>query len=93
MAVNVLEQYRAKTEDMTPTLVVSTASPFKFCPAVLEALGTKNPVKGLGGIAQLEELTGLQAPAPLLGLAGKPVRFHNVTEKGNMADAVRNFLR
>ncbi|MDE6107456.1 MAG: threonine synthase [Oscillospiraceae bacterium] len=93
VAVNVLNQYRAKTGDIAPTLVVSTASPFKFCPAVLEALGDKTVARGLASIAKLEELTGLRAPAPLAGLAGKPVRFHNVTEKGHMADAVWNFLR
>lgn len=92
VAVNVLEQYREKTGDVTPALVVSTASPFKFCPAVLEALGEKTSVSGLESIGRLEERTGLQAPAPLSGLAGKPVRFRNVTEKGDMAQAVRQFL-
>lgn len=92
VAMNALEQYRSKTGDTSPTLVVSTASPFKFCPAVLEALGDKIAVRGLGSIARLEELTGVRAPGPLSGLEGKPERFHDVTEKNAMADAVRQFL-
>lgn len=93
VAVNVLEQYRSKTGDATPALVVSTASPFKFCPVVLDALGDKTTVRGLESIARLEEVTGILAPASLSGLAGKLERFHNVIEKSAMADSVRQFLK
>ena len=93
VAVNALEQYRADTGDSAPALVVSTASPFKFCPAVMEAIGVSQPAQGLDGIRQLADLTGLPAPAPLVELAGKAVRFDRVVEKGNMTDAVREMLR
>ncbi|MCI9262993.1 MAG: threonine synthase [Oscillospiraceae bacterium] len=92
VAVDVLDQYRARTEDTTPALVVSTASPFKFCPAVMEGLGVKAPEQGLKGIDQLSQLTGIAPPAPLAGLAGKKVRFTDVTEKENMVDKVREML-
>lgn len=92
VAVDVLDQYRAKTGDETPTLVVSTASPFKFCPAVMEGLGEKAPEQGLRGIDQLSRLTGIAPPAPLAGLAGKKVRFTDVTEKEHMVDKVREML-
>ena len=39
VAVRVYEEYRARTGDTTPTIIASTASPFKFCRAVIEALG------------------------------------------------------
>ena len=90
--MDVLEQYRSKTGDDVPTLVVSTASPFKFCPAVMEGLGEKAPQQGLKGIEQLSQLTGIPAPAPLAGLAGKAVRFTGVTEKENMPQKVREML-
>ena len=92
VAVDVLDQYRARTGDQTPALVVSTASPFKFCPAVMEGLGVKAPEQGLRGIDQLSQLTGIAPPAPLAGLAGKKVRFTGVTEKENMVDKVREML-
>ncbi len=93
VAVNALEQYRAQTGDDAPALVVSTASPFKFCPAVMEALGVAQSAHGLDSIRQLSELTGLDAPAPLAQLAGKAVRFDKTTEKEAMIDAVREMLR
>ena len=92
VAMDVLEQYRSKTGDDVPTLVVSTASPFKFCPAVMEGLGEKAPQQGLKGIEQLSQFTGIPAPAPLAGLAGKAVRFTGVTEKENMPQKVREML-
>ncbi len=92
VAVDALDQYRARTGDTTPALVVSTASPFKFCPAVMEGLGVKAPEQGLKGIDQLFQLTGITPPAPLAGLAGKKVRFTDVTEKENMVDKVREML-
>lgn len=39
VAVRVYEDYRARTGDETPTVIASTASPFKFCRSVIEALG------------------------------------------------------
>ena len=39
VAFDVLDQYRWETGDRTPAIVVSTASPFKFCDSVLGALG------------------------------------------------------
>ena len=92
VAMDVLNQYRKSTGDHTPALVVSTASPFKFCPAVLEALGSQCSTQGLESIVQLEKRTGLQAPAPLTNLVGKPVRFQNVIGKDDMASAVRAML-
>lgn len=92
VAVNVLEQYRVKTGDTTKAMVVSTASPFKFCPAVLEALDVQAPSKGLESITELERLTGLIAPSPLTSLNGKQIRFTKSVAKDEMADAVRQML-
>ena len=93
VAANVLEQYRAATGDNTPTVVASTASPFKFCRSVLEALGETSFAAGTDIIAQLAQKTGKPAPAPLAGLAGKAVRFTDVTGKDEMTQVVTEFLR
>lgn len=92
VAFYVLEQYRAETGDQTPSLVVSTASPFKFCDNVLGALGVTNLAPGLGIIDQLAQATGVPAPAPLEALKGKPVRFNQATDKAHMADRVLEIL-
>lgn len=92
VAIDALDQYRARTGDPAQTMVVSTASPFKFCPAVLEGLGVKAPEQGLKGIDQLAQVTGMAPPPPLASLAGKAIRFADVTEKENMVDKVREML-
>ena len=73
-------------------MVLSTASPYKFCASVLEAVGVKEFRPGTGIIAQLEEKTRTAAPVPLKSLADKQVRFTQVTEKTAMTDVVREFL-
>ena len=93
VAWDVAESYRAKTDAKRPLVVVSTASPFKFCKSVLEALGETEFAPGTGIISQLAEKTGKAAPAPLAGLAGKAVRFTDVTGKDEMAQVVTEFLR
>ena len=93
VAFHVLERYRAESGDQTPAVVVSTASPFKFCDSVLGALGATDLAQGLGIIDQLSQLTGVPAPAPLEGLKGKDVRFRQVTDKEHMADQVLEFLK
>lgn len=92
VAFDVLEQYRRSTGDETATLVVSTASPFKFCDNVLGALGHKELAAGLEILDQLSQATGLEAPAPLASLKEKTVRFDQSVAKENMVDKVLEML-
>jgi threonine synthase len=92
VAFHVLEEYRAKTGDKTPTIAVSTASPFKFCAAVLDALGIRDKAPGLDILDQLSEVTGCPIPAPLAGLRGKAPRFKTWVEKEDMMDQVLKML-
>ena len=73
--------------------VVSTASPFKFCDSVLDALGEKTDASGVELIEKLASFTGNAAPAPLCGLDKRPVRFETVIEKQAMKQAVTEFLK
>ena len=93
VAYTVLQDYRCATGDNTPALVVSTASPFKFCDSVLTSLGVTEHAKGTAILDQLTQVTGKTAPRPLAALAGKPVRFTAVTEKEDMAQVVDGMLR
>ena len=88
VAFSALEQYRNETGDDTPCVVVSTASPFKFCDNVLLALGEEEIAQGLDVLDQLTARTGIPAPAPLAGLRNKTVRFDRTVEKKNMVEAV-----
>lgn len=92
VAFDVLDQYRKETGDETATLVVSTASPFKFCDSVLGALGVTELAEGTDILDQLAELTGVAAPAPLASLKSKQVRFQDNVAKEHMVDKVMEML-
>lgn len=87
--------YKLMLEHKTerPTVVVSTASPFKFCDSVLDALGEKTDASGVELIEKLASFAGIAAPAPLYGLDNRPVRFETVIEKQAMKQAVTEFLK
>ena len=93
VAFDVLDQYRKESGDETPAIVVSTASPFKFCDNVLGALGVTQLAEGTDVLDQLSELTGIPAPAPLAALKDKTVRFTQNVTKDHMVDQVLEMLR
>ena len=88
-----LDEYRASTGDDTPAVVVSTASPFKFCSSVLDALGVAEIQKGTQVLDQLADQTGVPVPAPLAALKGKARRFDGVSSKEGMLEQVLDFLQ
>ena len=92
VACSVLENYRAATGDDTVTVVASTASPFKFCDSVLDALGVGEKKAGTGILNQLSEVSGCAVPKPLAALAGKEVRFTRFIPKEEMLGAVLDML-
>ncbi|MBQ6381915.1 MAG: threonine synthase [Clostridia bacterium] len=94
VAVRVFYNYLEKTGDTTPTVIASTASPYKFSPAVLEAVGSKEAVceDGFVMMERLQEITGEPIPAPLAAIQNKPVRFEKVAERSEMTDVVLDLL-
>lgn len=92
VAHKVMREYRTATGDFSPCVIVSTASPYKFCESVLSALGEDAKVRGPALIGRLEALAGTNAPAPLGGLEAKPNRFTEWVQKDEMRDVVRSFL-
>ncbi|MBE6929486.1 MAG: threonine synthase [Ruminococcaceae bacterium] len=81
VAINAARRYRAETGDETPTLIASTASAFKFCAGVLDALTGTPAADDFEAIETLSAVAGQPAPAPLTGLRGKTVRFAETVEK------------
>lgn len=94
VAVNVYEQYVNETGDNTPAVIASTASPYKFSKAVLQAVSpeTELPETEFETVDKLNEFTGAPVPAPLAGLKNKTSRFSDVTEVHKMQDYVLNAL-
>ena len=93
VAAGVLEQYRRETGDQTPTVFVSTASPYKFCDHVLEAIGETPEGDGVELLDQLNAVTGVSVPRRLAALKGKARRFDLTAEKAEMDSVVLDFLK
>ena len=92
VALSIAGKYRRETKDMLPMLVASTASPFKFTGAVLNALGEN--VEEIDDLAQLDRLsllTNRPVPKNLASLNSAKILHENVCDKNEMADLVLKF--
>ncbi|MCD7723672.1 MAG: threonine synthase [Clostridiales bacterium] len=90
-AVKVYDDYVKKTGDLTPTVIDSTASPYKFSKDVLSAvLGSE--YTGSDAQEELFRLSQMPVPAPITALKGKKVRFSNVCTKEDMPSFVKKCL-
>jgi len=93
VAYHVLDEYRCETGDTAPAVVVSTASPFKFCDQVLRGIGGTADAFGPELIRRLTCETQIDAPAPLTGLDARPVRFGGCVDQSQMLHTVDEFLK
>ena len=86
---HVLREYRRETGDDTPTVLVATASPYKFAADVLNALTGDNasgdPFKAS---EELEKITGIPMPEQVKKLRDLPVRHTAECFKDRMDKAV-----
>ncbi len=85
----VLERYREETGDHTPTVLLATASPYKFAPDVLAALTGEDA--GLDAFASAEKLsryTGTSVPAQIAELQTLKVRHKTVCDKERMGETL-----
>lgn len=94
VAVNVYRKYVTETNDNTPAVIASTASPYKFSAAVLEAVAnnTTIPENEFDMIDCLYDITNTPVPMPLAALKHKKSRFDSVIEKENMPAFVLDSL-
>ena len=84
----VAEEYVRETGDTRPMVVLSTASPYKFPAAVLEAIGGDLSGDEFDQMEQLSALTGVEIPKNLATLRGKAERHLGVINKEDMLDFV-----
>lgn len=94
VALYVCDEYLKETGDSRPVIVASTASPYKFSPAVLRAVTDKAPGEDeFETVDALHSATGVSVPAPLARLKGCTPRFNNLCDKTEMAEVVLNHLK
>ena len=84
VASAVAHRYQQTTDDQTPMVVLSTASPYKFPETVLKAI-TDVPVKGgLDAVHQLNDLLKDQLPTGVSDLFDLPQRQEVVVQPDQM---------
>ncbi len=93
VAVKVYEDYKKATGDTTKTVIASTASPYKFSAAVLEAVQNgKSDLDEYDMIDKLAELSKMPVPSALADLRNKPERFNDVIDKADQKKYVLGTL-
>lgn len=92
VAMNVKNAYCDFSGDTTPTVVLSTASPYKFAYDVLRSIIDKAPTDAFKAAKKLNEETAAPIPEQILQLKDKVVRFTSVIEPKNTVDAVLSFI-
>lgn len=92
VALNCAEQYIAQSNDNTPMVVASTASPFKFAQDVYYALTGNKEEDGLSALRELSAYTNEPITYPLRDLDKKEVRFKNVIEPSDMLSEVYRYI-
>ncbi|MBE5751553.1 MAG: threonine synthase [Clostridia bacterium] len=86
VALAVHAQYRkslekeGEKEDEVPSVVLSTANPYKFPQDVLYALSGNDVKDSFKGIKRLNLLTAMKPPKSLLDLRYRPLRFKTVVD-------------
>lgn len=92
VAASVCADYVVQAEDDTPTVIVSTANPYKFATDVYFAIAESYVADCFKAIKKLSELTALDIPDALAELKTLPVLHDKVVDKGEIGRAVLDFL-
>ncbi|MFC3927592.1 threonine synthase [Streptococcus caprae] len=92
VASAVYQAYRQATGDQTPTVVASTASPYKFPRVAVEAIAGKDSGDDFVAVAELTKLSGVAIPNAVNGLETAPVRHTTVVAADAMQTEVERYL-
>ena len=93
IASSVYEKYRNETGDLTPTVIASTASPFKFAKSVIGAIDPSFTADDdFDYIDHLRELSGVAEPPAVTALRTAPILHNYVTTAETMEDTILSIL-
>lgn len=89
----VYDKYVEETGDRTKTVIASTASPFKFAPNVMKALGEDGSDEDVFKVIDaLKEIAGVQEPKAIKEVRSAEIRHNTVCEITEMESTVEKFL-
>lgn len=94
VAASVYFRYREESGDETPTVIASTASPYKFARAVLHAIdaGKFDSMTDEEQFDALHEVSGVKIPNAIEEIRTAPVRHKTVSSVEDMQKTVREML-
>lgn len=94
VAAGVYKDYVAKTGDKTPTVIASTASPYKFTRSVMNAIDSKYDSMGdFELVDELSKLSGVKVPNAIEEIRTAPVLHDIVCESEKMQETVEKILK
>lgn len=93
VAANVYDKYVDATEDNTPTVIASTASPYKFTRSVMNSIDAEyDKQSDFDLVDELNRLSGVKVPQAIEDIRTAPVRHNTVCDKEDMLKVVKEFL-
>lgn len=92
VASAVYKKYKDKTGDVTPTVIASTASPYKFPVVAVEAVTGQSGLSDFEALVALHELSGVALPPAVDGLETALVRHKTVVAASEMQAEVERYL-
>lgn len=94
VAATVYDKYVAETGDQTPTVIASTASPYKFTRSVMNAIDhTYDSKSDFELIDELNRLSGVAVPQTIEDIRTAPVVHDTVCDKSEMEATVKKILK
>ena len=91
VAWKVYEDWAKENENGYKSVVLSTASAYKFSNSVMNAIG-KEYDDEFDALEKLNAITGAKIPGSLVGIKEKPVVHKNVVKKEDMLTFVRDMV-
>ncbi|CYV58651.1 threonine synthase [Streptococcus suis] len=92
VASAVYKQYVEQTGDQTPTVIASTASPYKFPVVAVEVVTGQSGLSDFEALAKLHEISGVALPPAVDGLETAPVHHTTVVAAADMQAEVERYL-
>ncbi|MGN0368409.1 MAG: threonine synthase [Wujia sp.] len=94
VAASVYAKYVEDTKDTTPTVIASTASPYKFTRSVMNAIDASYDAQSdFELVDELNRLSNVKVPQAIEDIRTAPVRHDIVCDKEDMLKEVKKFLK
>lgn len=94
VAAHVYDKYREETKDVAKTVIISTASPYKFAESVLKAVDRKDiPEDDYEQAGLVEQISGVRMPRAMYELHNAQIMHKKVCNADKMQAAVEDILK